>query len=143
MITKPKATVCRICGDPPYKGARCKECFNQAHKEQQATRRANAGKKCACGRSMGAQANRCKKCNGISMSIGHTQPRVYAKPPESYKLKSMTKAEKREVVDAPVLDTADEKRRYEELLERARANRIPCNISRFSDDRECLMEGRG
>ena len=136
MITKPKATKCRICGDPPYKGARCKDCFNQAHKEQQATRRANAGKKCACGRSMGAQANRCKKCNGISMSIGHTQPRVYAKPPESYKLKSMTKAEKREVEVLPTANTQDERAKYEALLERARLEReavvVPSRWERVS-----------
>jgi hypothetical protein len=142
MITKPKATKCRICGAPPYKGARCKECFNQAHKEQQAMRRANSGKKCACGLPMGAQAKRCRRCNGLDMAA-HKQPRVYQKPPDDYKMKHMTKAEKREVVDVPVADTQDEKARYDALLERARANRVTCVIPRFEGDRECLLEGRG
>ena len=123
MITKPKSTACRICGAPPYKGARCKECFNQSHKEQQAARRANSGKKCACGQPMGAQAKRCRRCNGLDMAA-HQQPRVYQKPPDDYKLKHMTKAEKKTVEVLPVLDTEAERRKRDALLAKAQAERM-------------------
>ena len=139
MTTKPKSTACRICGDTPYKGARCKFHFNEAHRLQQEARRKAANKTCSCGRSMGAQAKRCYFCIWGTTGEEHRQPRVYQKPPESQKLQRMSRTEKREVVDVPVLDTQDEKARYEALLARARANRIPCNISRFSDDRDYLL----
>lgn len=142
MITKPKATACRICGKPPYKGARCKECFNQSHKEQQAERRASSGRKCACGQPMGAQAKRCRRCNGLDMAA-HQQPRVYQKPPESQKMQRMSRAEKREVEVLPVLDTEAERARVALLEERARQNRITLTLGRFEGDRDCLMEGRG
>ena len=119
MITRPKATECRLCGKPPYKGARCKECFNQSHKGQQAARRANSGKECACGQPMGAQAKRCRRCNGLDMAA-HQQPRVYQKPPASQKMQRMSKVEKSEVVHVEVLDTPEERARVAELLERAR-----------------------
>jgi hypothetical protein len=123
MITKPKSTKCRICGKPPYKGARCKECFNQSHKEQQAARRANSGKKCACGQPMGAQAKRCRRCNGLDMAA-HQQPRVYQKPPDEYKMKHMTKAEKQAVEVLPVTDTKAEKEKRDALLAKAQAERM-------------------
>lgn len=62
MTTKPKATTC-ACGQPTYKGARCKACFNAAHREQQEARRAAANRRCRCGQPMGAQAKRCRRCN--------------------------------------------------------------------------------
>jgi hypothetical protein len=132
MITKPKATACKHCGKPPYKGARCKECFNQSHKEQQAARRAAAAKTCRCGRPMGAQANRCYTCIWGTSGEEHRQPRVYQKPPDEYKMKHMTKAEKREVEVLPLLDTEAERARVAELLERARANRVELPFSRWS-----------
>ena len=134
MITKPKATVCRICGATPYKGARCKECFNQSHKEQQAKRRANSGKECACGQPMGAQAKRCRRCNGLDMAA-HQQPRVYQKPPASQKMQRMSKVEKSEVVHVEVLDTPEERARVAELLERARVARMATPVqSRWERD---------
>jgi len=69
----------------------------------------------------------------------HVQPRVYVKPPQSQKMVRVSKAEKREVVEVPVLDSEAERARVAALLERARANRIPCQISRFSDDRDYLL----
>jgi hypothetical protein len=133
MTTKPKATKCRICGAPPYKGARCKECFNQSHKEQQAARRSNSGKKCACGLPMGAQAKRCYTCIWGTSGEEHRQPRVYQKPPEEYKMKHMTKAEKKTVEVLPLKDTEDEKRKHDALLAKAAANRITLQFSRWSD----------
>jgi len=69
----------------------------------------------------------------------HVQPRVYVKPPQSQKMVRVSKAEKREVVEVPVLDSEAERARVAALLERARSNRIPCQISRFSDDRDYLF----
>jgi hypothetical protein len=53
----------------------------------------------------------------------------------------MTKAEKSEVLDMPVLDTDAERARVAELLERARAQRVTLTIGRFEGDRDCLFGG--
>jgi hypothetical protein len=124
MITKPKATACKHCGDTPYKGARCKECFNRSHREQQAARRAAAAKTCRCGRPMGAQAKRCYTCIWGTSGEEHRQPRVYQKPPDEYKMKHMTKAEKKTVEVLPVLDTEAEKEKRKVLLAKAQAERM-------------------
>ena len=62
----------------------------------------------------------------------HKQPRVYVKPPQSQKIKRLTKAEKKTVEVLPVLDTPAERARVTELLERARANRVELPFSRWS-----------
>jgi len=73
----------------------------------------------------------------------HTQPRTYVKPPQSQKMQRMSKVEKGEVEVLPLANTHDEQAKYEALLERARQNRVTLTLGRFSDDRDCLMEGRG
>lgn len=71
----------------------------------------------------------------------HRQPRVYVKPPESQSLQRARKAEK--VAEyMPVLDTEAEKNRVAILLEKARREREECHISRFLDDRYCVLDGR-
>lgn len=73
----------------------------------------------------------------------HRQPRATVKPPDDYKLKHMTKAEKKTVEVLTVLDTPEERARVAELQARAAANRVTLTFSRFEGDRDCLMEGRG
>ena len=72
MTTKPKATTC-ACGQPTYKGARCKACFNEAHRQQQNARRAKSENRCRCGRKIGAHAKVCRECNGIRLGISTTE----------------------------------------------------------------------
>lgn len=87
---------------------KCEEAVAYSGEVWQAVRRANSGKQCACGQPMGAQAKRCRRCNGLDMAA-HQQPRVYQKPPDEYKMKHMTKAEKKTVEFFPMADTQDER----------------------------------
>jgi hypothetical protein len=61
-----RAEVC-ACGEPAFKGARCKECAREAHRILQNERRAKQAKRCKCGRKMGREASVCRKCNGADM----------------------------------------------------------------------------
>lgn len=65
-------------------------------------------------------------------STEHVQPRTYVKPPQSQKIQRVSRAEKREVEVLPLLDTEAERAKYEALLERARANRVELQFSRWS-----------
>lgn len=84
MKTKPKAEKC-ACGQDTYKGARCKACFNEAHRVQQQARRAASEKRCRCGRKIGAQAKVCRLCNGGRLGEATTarlaEQRRAAEPP--------------------------------------------------------------
>ena len=51
------------CGEPVHKGSRCHECFNRAHRENQAARRLANQRKCRCGADIGAQAEQCRRCH--------------------------------------------------------------------------------
>lgn len=62
----------------------------------------------------------------------HVQPRVYVKPPQSQKMQRVSRAEKREFEVLPLLDTEAERAKHEALLERARANRVELQFSRWS-----------
>jgi hypothetical protein len=65
-------------------------------------------------------------------STEHVQPRNYVKPPQSKSIQRVSRAEKREIEVLPVLDTEAERAKHEELLERARANRVELQFSRWS-----------
>ena len=82
-----------------------------------------------------------KHMRNVRSAIKHKQPRVYVKPPQSQSLQRVRKAEK--VAEyMPVLDTEAERARVAELLEKARREREECHISRFLDDRYCVLDGR-
>jgi hypothetical protein len=52
------------CGQETHRGRRCRECFNNAHREQQNARREQAPKKrCGCGVDIPLASKRCRACN--------------------------------------------------------------------------------
>lgn len=72
-----------------------------------------------------------KHMRNVRSEPEHKQPRVYVKPPQSQKIHRMTKAEKREISELPLLDTPAERQRVAELKARASANRITLQFSRW------------
>ncbi len=64
------------CGLPAHKGSRCHECFNRAHRENQAARRAKVQKRCQCGAFIGAQATKCRECNMSALGSATAQRRA-------------------------------------------------------------------
>lgn len=96
------------------------------------------GEKCRSGATYATKQHR--ETHERETRQKHRQPRAYEKPPASQKLHRMSKVEKSEVEVLPVLDTLDEKAKYEALLERARAAREATPVqSRW--ERECLFGG--
>lgn len=161
MPSKPTApcTRCKLNTQRPNsKRGLCYTCSNADDLEKARVRAAEQHKRkmakaaprklcaCGCGEKCRAGATyfttQHREDHERSQRDEHRQPRVYVKPPESQKLQRMSRAEKR---DSPVLteiDTEAERARVAMLLEKARRERVECNISRFLDDRYCVLDGR-